>query len=88
MCIRDRYECAKELAKINHKCDVYLVATVQEEINYGGAFTSTYGIMPDIGVAVDVTPAASPDPISYTHLYENGRNSTLGFVQQTVCTYF
>ena len=55
------YECAKELAKIRHKCDVYLVATVQEEINYGGAFTSTYGIMPDIGVAVDVTHADGPD---------------------------
>jgi len=55
------YECAKELNKTKHKSDVYLVATVQEEINYGGAFTSTYGIMPDVGIAVDVTHASGPD---------------------------
>ena len=65
MCIRDRsmddragvavmYECALELQKLRHDCDVYFVATVQEEVGYGGSITSTHGIMPDIGIAIDV----------------------------------
>mgnify|MGYP000849570869 FL=1 len=48
------YECALELQKLRHDCDVYFVATVQEEVGYGGSITSTHGIMPDIGIAIDV----------------------------------
>jgi len=37
--------------------DVYVVFTVQEEIGVRGAITSSYGIDPDVGIAVDVTLA-------------------------------
>jgi endoglucanase len=39
------------------KCALYSVATVQEEIGLRGAHTSTFGIDPQVGIAVDVTHA-------------------------------
>jgi endoglucanase len=38
-------------------CSLYAVSTVQEEIGLRGSKTSTYGIEPRIGIAVDVTHA-------------------------------
>ncbi len=35
--------------------DTYFVFTVQEEVGLRGAKTSTYGIEPDLGIAIDVT---------------------------------
>jgi len=35
--------------------DIYAVGTTQEEVGVRGAITSSYEIMPDIGIAVDVT---------------------------------
>ncbi len=49
------FECLKELAHTRHHADVYCVATVQEEVGIRGATTSTYGIVPDVGIAIDVT---------------------------------
>ncbi len=40
---------------------VYAVATVQEEVGLRGAQTSAFGVNPDVGFAVDVTHAMSPD---------------------------
>lgn len=37
--------------------DIYFVFTSQEEVGLRGAKTATYGIDPDFGIAVDVTPA-------------------------------
>ncbi len=37
---------------------VYAVATVQEEVGLRGAVTSSFGIDPDVGIALDVTIAA------------------------------
>jgi endoglucanase len=39
------------------RCALYAVSTVQEEIGLRGARTSTYGIDPHVGIAVDVTHA-------------------------------
>jgi endoglucanase len=40
------------------KNDIYGVFTVQEEVGLRGAFTSTYGIAPDIGICLDTTVAS------------------------------
>jgi endoglucanase len=39
------------------QASVYCVSTVQEEIGLRGATTSTYGVHPTVGIAVDVTHA-------------------------------
>lgn len=41
-------------------CDVYAVATVQEELGLNGAKTAAYSLMPDCAVAVDVCHGTSP----------------------------
>lgn len=46
--------CLQHLAGVKHTWDVYAVATVQEEVGLKGAVTSTFGLDPDIGVAIDV----------------------------------
>ena len=38
--------------------DIYAVFSVQEEVGFRGARTSAYGLDPDVGIAVDITPAA------------------------------
>ncbi len=54
------YECLQELKKLRHTADVYAVATTQEEVGLRGATVSTYGINPDIGIALDVCHGAMP----------------------------
>lgn len=53
-------ECLKELQRLHHKGDVYSTATVQEEVGVRGATTSTYGIVPDIGIVIDVGHGKMP----------------------------
>lgn len=48
-------EAVRRLGK--YKADVYFIATVQEEVGLRGARTSAFAVAPDIGVAIDVTPA-------------------------------
>jgi endoglucanase len=44
--------------------EVYFVFTTQEEVGVRGAVVSAYGIDPDVGIALDVTPAGdTPNPI-------------------------
>ncbi len=50
----------EELQSKSHAWDVWAVATTQEEVTLGGAFTSAYGLRPDLAVAVDVTHAKGP----------------------------
>lgn len=54
-------EVFKELQRLRHTADVYGVATVQEEVGARGAYTSTYGINPDLGIAIDVGHGHMPD---------------------------
>ena len=57
----------KELQKFNHDIDVYFVSTVQEEVGTRGAITSTYGVNPDIGIAIDVGFGYTLNSINLIH---------------------
>ncbi len=50
-------EALRRAAQRPLNCAVYAVSTVQEEIGLRGAQTSTFGVDPAIGIAVDVTHA-------------------------------
>ncbi len=56
----------------DHGCDVYAVATVQEEIGLRGASAAGWSIKPDIAVALDITLANDipgvPEPDQITKL--------------------
>ena len=52
--------CLDLLRQMSHAWDVYAVATVQEEVGLRGACTSTFGIVPDVGIAIDVGFARQP----------------------------
>jgi putative aminopeptidase FrvX len=54
-------EIMKELDKIKHEDDVYLVATVQEESGLVGAFMTAWNIRPDLGITIDVCHGDMPD---------------------------
>ncbi len=48
-------ETVRMLSKMSSKAEVHAVGTVQEEIGSRGAITSSFGIAPEVGIAVDVT---------------------------------
>ena len=52
--------CLEHLSTLKHTWDVYLVATVQEEVGLRGAVTSAYGLAPDLAIAIDVGFANQP----------------------------
>ena len=59
-CVGCLLEAAERLQKMNHACDVYFVATTQEEVGSKGATVAAYSIRPDLAVALDVTHATIP----------------------------
>lgn len=54
-------EAMKELDRLNYGAEVFFVATTQEELGSRGAKISTYDLSPDVGIAIDVTHADTPD---------------------------
>jgi putative aminopeptidase FrvX len=50
-------ETLKQLKNKKLPCDLYAVFTTQEEVGLRGSITSSYGVEPDIGIALDVTLA-------------------------------
>ncbi len=54
-------EALKQLARLKHTWDIYVVANTQEEVGLKGAETSTYRINPDVAVALDVSHADQPN---------------------------
>lgn len=51
-------EALKRVDKSKLKCSLYSVSTVQEEVGLRGARTSSFGVDPHVGIAVDVTHAS------------------------------
>lgn len=60
-CVAAMFECAKLLKDFNHDADVYFVSTAQEEVGTRGAIVAAYDVEPDIGVALDVYFAKTPE---------------------------
>ena len=52
--------CLEELRSKPHVWDVWAVATVQEETNYLGGYSSAFALRPQIAIAVDGTFAKGP----------------------------
>jgi putative aminopeptidase FrvX len=69
--------CLEELTRLRHHWDVYAVATVQEEVGLKGAVTSTFGLQPDVGIAIDVTWAKQPGTLD-EYTYDLGKGPTIG----------
>jgi putative aminopeptidase FrvX len=59
------FVCLQEMRRLRVHADVYMVATVQEELGLRGAGTAAFRLNPDLAVAVDVTfgklPGQAPD---------------------------
>jgi len=71
--------CLEELSSMRHSWDVFAVATVQEEVGLRGAITSTFGVFPDIGIAIDVTHGDTPGvPETETVEIGGGPSITVG----------
>ena len=51
----------KSIQNTDLNIDVYAVSAVQEEVGLRGGKTTSYGIMPDMAIAIDVTHGITPD---------------------------
>jgi endoglucanase len=72
-------ETMKQLDELRFEAEVYLVATVQEELGTRGAIMSTFRVMPDIGIAIDVTHGDMPDaPKEETFAMDKGPVIAIG----------
>lgn len=69
--------CLEELKNFNLQWDVWCAATVQEETQLLGAYTSTFQLQPTLGIAVDVTFAQEPGLKDYT-TFPLGKGPTIG----------
>ena len=58
------YEIARLVANETLSCDLYLVASVQEEIGCRGVRTAAFALQPEIGIAIDVTHATDYPTVS------------------------
>ena len=50
----------REMQHFKNFADIYCVGTVQEELGYRGAITSSFALKPDIGIAIDVCHGHMP----------------------------
>lgn len=50
-------EAARLIAQQGCQADVYAIATVTEEITFGGAYTASFSIPSDVAIAIDLTHA-------------------------------
>jgi endoglucanase len=58
--------------------ETYAVATTQEEVGLRGATTSAFGIVPDVGIALDVTLAVDiPNVPEHEHVTKLGKGTAI-----------
>jgi endoglucanase len=66
-------EALKRLRGKRHEVDIYCVASAQEEVGLRGARISSYGIDPQVGIALDVTIACDvPESKPHQHVTRLG----------------
>jgi endoglucanase len=70
--------CLAELKNRQTAWDIWAVASTQEEVTYGGAFTSAFQLRPTLAVAVDVSHASGPGSPNHK-TFPLGKGITLGF---------
>ncbi len=81
-CLDDRlgvYVMLKAIESLKkHDVDIYAVSSVQEEVGLRGATVSSFGIEPDIGIALDVTIASDvPGTSSSDYVTELGKGTAI-----------
>ncbi|HNR01611.1 MAG TPA: M20/M25/M40 family metallo-hydrolase [Anaerolineaceae bacterium] len=69
--------CLEELRNYQLQWDLWAVATVQEERGAVGAFSSTFDLKPQVGIAVDVTFAQEPG-LNTHETFPLGKGVTIG----------
>jgi putative aminopeptidase FrvX len=70
------------------ECTVYAVGTVQEEVGLRGAATATFGVDPDIGIALDVTIAGDVPGVSeFDTSLKMGKGPTLTVTDSGLITH-
>ena len=70
--------CLRELGQREHRWDLVAVATVQEELTFGGALTAGFDLSPTVAIAVDVTFARGPG-LPKHKTFVLGKGPTNGF---------
>jgi endoglucanase len=68
--------CLDELRTRPHAWDVWAVATVQEETGLAGAYTSAFGLRPNLALVLDVTWARGPGAADWS-TYPLGKGPTI-----------
>jgi endoglucanase len=64
-----------------HHVNIYVVATTQEEVGLRGAFASSSGIEPDVGIALDVTLANDlPGAGKHEYVTELGKGTAISIM--------
>ncbi len=69
----------------DHKCDIYAVATTQEEVGLRGATTAAQAIKPDVGIALDITLANDfPGPADYEQITRLGEGTAIKLMDSSL----
>ncbi|MEI6234577.1 MAG: M42 family metallopeptidase [Planctomycetota bacterium] len=68
-----------------HACDIYAVATTQEEVGLRGATTAAFALEPDIGIALDTTLANDfPGPTDPDHVTKLGLGTAIKIMDSSL----
>jgi endoglucanase len=77
LCVAVMLDAVSKLYNERINADLYIIASVQEELGTRGAVTGAFGISPDYCVAIDVTHAETPDSPK-TGVFKAGKGPAIG----------
>jgi putative aminopeptidase FrvX len=70
--------CLNQLQQLAHVWEVAAVATVNEEMTFGGAHTSAFSLRPELAVAIDATHASGLPGLPEFKAFPMGGGPTIG----------